>query len=58
MSSQSDLTRALSTGIGIVVSILFAFAIDASWDARSERLAEEAMIDGLREEFEANLVHS
>lgn len=56
MSSQRNLTSAFAGGIGIVVSILLAFAIEASWDARFERQAEEAMIDGIREEFAATLV--
>lgn len=56
MWSRSDLVRPLVNGAGIVVSILLAFGIDASWDARSERRAEEAFIDGIREEFEMNLV--
>lgn len=57
MSSRGELERTLISGVGIVISILLAFAIDASWDARAVRLAEEAVIDGMRGEFEANLVH-
>ena len=56
MAPQSDLTRTLASGTGIVISILLAFAIDASWEARSDRLAEEAIIEGLRGDFEANLL--
>jgi len=55
VAKLSDLRRAIINGIGIVVSILLAFAIDAAWDARSERLEEEALLQGLREEFTANL---
>ena len=56
MSSQNDLRRTLINGAGIVISILLAFGIEASWDTRSDRLAEEAVLDGIRQEFEANLI--
>jgi len=41
-------------GIAVVVSILLAFAIDASWDARQLREAERAAIDALRDELLQN----
>lgn len=41
-------------GLVIVVSILLAFAIDAWWDDRKERIEEEALLTGLEIEFRAN----
>ena len=55
MARTNDVKRTIWNGTGIVVSILLAFAIEASWDARSERMEEEAVVEGLREEFEVNL---
>ena len=55
MPKGKEIARALASGMGIVVSILLAFAIDAAWDARSERLVERATVDGIRKEFETNL---
>ncbi len=56
MSNKSDVVRNAISGAGIVISILLAFAIEASWDARTERLMEAAVIEGIREEFGVNLV--
>ena len=55
MASRSDLQRSILNGAGIVLSILLAFAIDASWEARSEHQQEEALMEGLRQEFAVNL---
>ena len=55
MPRKSEIGRAALGGAGIVISILLAFAIDAGWGERSQRLAEEAAINGIREEFESNL---
>ena len=41
-------------GLVIVASILLAFAIDAWWDERKERIEEEAILAGLDKEFRAN----
>ncbi|MHC4342656.1 MAG: hypothetical protein ACYSX0_20880 [Planctomycetota bacterium] len=57
MSGRNELARTLFSGTGIVTSILLAFAIDAAWDARSERLAEAQMVESLRDESVANLIH-
>lgn len=42
----------------IVVSILFAFAIDAWWDERNERIEEAEILDLLESEYQANLDHT
>lgn len=42
-------------GIVIVVSILLAFAIDAWWDERRERIEEREAMVSLRSDFETNL---
>lgn len=55
MPRKSEIGRAALGGAGIVISILLAFAIDAGWGERSQRLAEEAVINGIRDEFESNL---
>lgn len=49
MSQQRRLTimRFALEGLAIVVSILVAFAIDAWWDARSERRLESSYLAGL-----------
>lgn len=39
--------------VAIVVSILLAFAIDAWWDERRDRLEEQRVVQQLTEEFEA-----
>ncbi len=55
MSGRNEMGRTLLSGTGIITSILLAFAIDAAWDARSEKLAEADMIESLRDDFVANL---
>jgi hypothetical protein len=42
-------------GILIVVSILAAFGIDAWWDARTERVTRETLLENLRQDFQRNL---
>jgi hypothetical protein len=49
--SSARWTRALVEGLVIVVSILLAFAIDAAWAERQERIEEAAVLDGLAREF-------
>ena len=44
----------LTEGILIVVSILFAFALDSWWDERNDRKDEQAILQALHDEFEAN----
>lgn len=55
MAKGSDLQRNILNGVGIVLSILLAFSIEALWDTRSERQQEEALMEGLRQEFKVNL---
>ena len=38
-------------GLVIVLSILLAFAIDAWWDERQERIEEGEILHGLNQEF-------
>lgn len=45
----------LVEAMAIVASILLAFAIDAWWDARSDRSAERAALDRLLTEYDQNL---
>jgi hypothetical protein len=47
--------RLLVESFAVVVSILLAFAIDASWDDRRERIEEEALLAGVLSEFEQNI---
>lgn len=47
--------RLIAEGAAIVVSILLAFAIDAWWDERLERIEEQRILAGLDEEF--SLIH-
>ena len=44
--------RVVAEGAVIVVSILMAFGIDATWDYRSERREEVELLTGIRNEFE------
>lgn len=55
MSKSGNLMRSMGAGVGIVVSILLAFGIDALWEEKSERAQEEALLGGLRGEFDVNL---
>ncbi len=48
-------SRLIAEGAVIVVSILFAFAVDAWWDARQERVREETYIRQLVAELEGTL---
>jgi hypothetical protein len=45
--------RILIEAIAIVASILIAFALDAWWDARTERAQERALLSALADDFEA-----
>ena len=44
----------LTEGLLIVVSILFAFALDSWWDERQDRKDEQAILQALHDEFTAN----
>lgn len=46
--------RLLVEGAAIVMSILLAFAIDAWWDNRHERVEEQRILESLKAEFLAN----
>ena len=43
--------RIAAEGVAIVISILLAFAIDAWWDGRKDRLEEQEILVGLEVEF-------
>jgi hypothetical protein len=47
--------KLLAEGTVIVVSILLAFAIDALWDERKERIEETEILAALEKEFQTNL---
>lgn len=47
-------SRIAAEGFAIVVSILLAFAIDAAWDVRGERVRERSYLERLRVEFRDN----
>ncbi|MDA0707065.1 MAG: hypothetical protein O2805_10720 [Proteobacteria bacterium] len=51
---QLSLKRLAIESVAIVASILLAFAIDAWWDERQERIAEAEIVLGLKLEFEEN----
>lgn len=55
MATSDEWGRRFTNGAGIVLSILLAFAIDAAWDARGDRLRRDSLLDGLRQEFAENL---
>ena len=42
----------------IVGSILLAFAIDAWWDSRSDRIRERALLSSIKTDMEANSLHT
>lgn len=44
----------LTEGVLIVVSILFAFALDSWWDERQDRKDEQAILQALHDEFTAS----
>ncbi len=46
--------RLLVEGAAIVASILLAFAIDAWWDNRHERIEEHRVLESLRVEYQSN----
>lgn len=46
--------RLVAEGAAIVVSILLAFAIDASWDARQARVRERDVLEALERDFLQN----
>ena len=41
-------------GVAVLLGILVAFAIDAAWESRSDRLATAAYLESLNSELEAN----
>ena len=48
--------RILAEGAAILVSILLAFAIDAWWDKRQDRVEERAILEAIVAEIDGNLV--
>lgn len=52
--SEKNTGRLFVEGIVIVLSILLAFAIDAWWDERQERIEEADILLGLQHEFVGN----
>lgn len=54
MTGQGKSIRLVTEGVLIVVSILLAFAIDAAWAARGERLEARQVLRALHEEAVAN----
>ena len=57
MPERMSLKRAVAEGGVIVVSILLAFAIDASWDDRQEHVAATRQAMAVAEELESNARH-
>jgi hypothetical protein len=51
----SNLPRLLAEGFVVVLSILLAFGIDASWDARRDRIEAGAVLADLGREMSENL---
>jgi hypothetical protein len=54
MNSSKPFRRYLAEGFAIVVSILLAFAIDASWEERGQGREERRLLQALETEFRAN----
>ena len=52
MNTRIPWSRLVAEGAVIVVSILLAFAIDATWAVRAERVREAAVLEGLVRDFE------
>lgn len=53
--SQISYRRLFAEGTAIVISILLAFAIEAWWDDRQDRVEEQELLLALEAEFEFNL---
>jgi len=49
--SETNARRLIVEGVVIVLSILLAFAIDAWWSERQERIEEAEILLGLKQEF-------
>lgn len=49
-------TRIVGESVAIVLGILLAFAIDAGWDARNDRLEEREILEALERDFQENRV--
>ena len=54
-SGNKSSLRYIAEAAAIVVSILLAFAIDAWWDNRQERVLEQEALLGLRAEYQDHL---
>ena len=54
MPSTIPWSRVAAEGAAIVLSILLAFAIQASWEKRTERRSELEYLEALRDELDAN----
>ncbi|NNF12054.1 MAG: hypothetical protein HKN72_02455 [Gemmatimonadetes bacterium] len=57
MADQKRGARLLAEAVVIVVSILLAFWIDASWESRQARAAERRLLESIRTETAANRVN-
>jgi hypothetical protein len=57
VNSQSKIPwlRIFAEGVAIVASILLAFGIDALWDARSDKLRSERLLQALEQEWTSDL---
>jgi hypothetical protein len=54
LSGRSSWSRLVAEAVLIVASILVAFAIDAGWDRRLDRIEEQEILADLRVEFAEN----
>jgi hypothetical protein len=51
---QIEWRRIVVESAAVVLSILLAFLIDASWDAHQQRIREQELLEGLLADFEAS----
>ena len=54
MAVETRWRAAFVQGVAVLLGILVAFAIDAAWESRSDRLATAAYLESLDSELEAN----
>ena len=55
MIDKKNILRLVVQGVGVVISILIAFGIDAWWDSRGEHRLEAEYVSSLRSEIRAAL---
>ena len=55
MIDKKNVLRLVLQGVGVVISILIAFGIDAWWDSRAEHRLEAEYVSSLRSEIRAAL---